>query len=260
MTTLERLRHCLQFRAVGTMENALPEPGIPVPITRDQLHIWSARYSDLDRYFTVLSDLISDQEEARAAGCKKSRDAQDYRLRHGLVRVILGQYTGKEPQELRFIHEDSGKPDLDPAGNIHDIHFSLSRTDEMVCIGISKKNIIGLDVVKCDTRYSFFAIAEYLFTPGECQWIRQAPFHEQQVRFFRIWSLKEALLKATGSGVGMMQETEVSGIMKKDSLNGFYPVSIGKKEMMFFIDESGCGIGHHCSLVTIPAQNPGSLN
>ena len=29
----------------------------------------------------------------------------------------------------------------------------------------------------------------------------------------------------------MMQETEVSGIMKDHFLNGFYPVSVGKTEM-----------------------------
>jgi 4'-phosphopantetheinyl transferase len=260
MTPLDTIRDCLKFWAVGTRETALPALGTPLPITGDQLHIWSARYSDLDRYYPALSELISAQEVTRAAGFKKSRDAQNYILRHGMVRALLGQYIGKEPQEVRFVHEKSGKPNLDPAGDIHDIHFSLSRTDEMVCLGISRKNRIGLDIVKSDSRYPFSATAEYLFTPGEKQWISQTPSHEQHVRFFRIWSLKEALLKAMGGGAGMMQETELSGIMKNHYLKGFYPVPVRKKERVFFIHESGCGIGHHCTLVTLPASDTGLLN
>jgi 4'-phosphopantetheinyl transferase len=260
MTILDTVRDCLMFRSVGTIGTVIPASGTRIPITGNQPHIWSAQYSDLDRYYSILSDLISAQEATRAAGFKKTRDAQNFILRHGIVRVILGQYIRKEPQEVRIVHEECGKPNLDPEGDIHDIHFSLSRTDEMVFLGISRKTRIGLDIVKCDSHYPFLATAEYLFTPDERQWINQAPSHKQHVRFFRIWSLKEALLKAMGGGVGMMQETDVFRIMKNHSLNGFYPVPVGKKEMVFFIHESGCGIGHHCTLVTIPTPNTGPLN
>jgi len=260
MTTLEAIRDCVKFRTAGSRETVCPEPGTPIPIAIDQQHIWSARYSDLDRHFPVLSILISAQEVTRAAGFKKSRDARNFILRQGMVRAVLGQYIRKEAQALRFVREESGKPDLDPEENIYKIQFSPSHTDEMVCLGISRKTRIGLDIVKCDSRYPFSATAAYLFTPDERQWINQAPTHKQHVRFFRIWSLKEALLKATGGGVGMMQETEVSGIMKNHSLDGFYPVSVGKKETVIFIHESGLCSGHHCTAVTIPATNSGPLN
>lgn len=260
MTTLDTLRDCLKFRAAGSGTTVRPEQGTPIPIAIDQQHIWSARYTDLDQFYPLLSGLVSAQEVTRAAGFKKNPDAQNYILRHGLVRAVLGQYIQTAPQEVRFVHDKSGKPDLDPGGDIHDIHFSLSRTDEMVCLGISKKNRIGLDIVKSDSSYPFSATAQYLFTPGENQWITRTPYHEQYIRFFRIWSLKEALLKATGGGVSMMKETEVSGIMINHSLDGFYPVTVGKKEMVIFIHESPCGKGHHCTLVTIPATNTRPLN
>jgi len=260
MTTLETIRNCLKFRMAGASETVCPEPGTPIPIAIDQQHIWSARYSDLDRYYPVLSDLLSAQEKTRAAGFKKSRDARNFILRQGMVRAVLGQYIRKEAQAVRFVREERGKPYLDPEENIHEIHFSPSHTDEMVCLGISRKTSIGLDIVKCDSRYPFLATTEYLFTPRERQWITQIPSHEQHVRFFRIWSLKEALLKAAGGGAGIMQETEVSRIMKDNFLNGYYPISVGKTEMRVLIHESGCGTGHHCTLVTIPATDAGSLN
>jgi 4'-phosphopantetheinyl transferase len=260
MTILDTVRDCLKFTSVGAIETALPASVTFIPITGNQLHLWSARYSDLDRHYPVLSNLISAQEAARAAGFKRTLDAKNYILRHGLVRVVLGQYIQRVPLAVRFVHNENGKPDLDPESDIHDIHFSLSRTDQMVCLGISRKNRIGLDIVKSDSGYPFSATAQYLFTPAENQWITRTPYHEQYIRFFRIWSLKEALLKATGGGVNMMKETEVSGIMINHSLDGFYPVTIGNKEMVIFIHESPCGKGHHCTLVTIPAIITRPLN
>jgi 4'-phosphopantetheinyl transferase len=262
MTPREILRNLLQLRIIDTGRTDHPEPGTSEPLIGDHLHIWSARYSDLDRCYPVLSDIVSTEETARAAGFKKTRDAQNYLLRKGMVRAILGPYIRKEPREVRFVHGESGKPDLYPAGEVQDIRFSLSHTDEMVCLGISRKSRIGLDIVKRDSLYPFSATAQYLFTRGELQWMTRTSSHEQHIRFFRIWSLKEALLKAMGGGAGMMQETEVSGIMKNRSLDGFYPVSVGKMEMVAFIHESGSGsgIGHHCTLVTIPATNTGSPN
>ena len=257
MNTIHTIRDCLKFRAVGTGEPALPESGKPAPGTGDILHIWSARYSDLDRYYPVLSRFISADEVTKAAGFKKSKDTQKYILRHGMTRAVLGQYIKKDPREIRFVHDGSGKPNLDPEGDAHDIRFSLSRTDEMVCLGISKKSRIGLDIVKSDSRYPFFATAQYLFTPGERRWIAQMTPRGQHVRFFRIWSLKEALLKATGGDVHMMKDTDVSGIMTNHFLDGYYPVSIGKKELLFFIRECGYDIGHHCTLATMPATNTG---
>ncbi|MGB9176011.1 MAG: hypothetical protein WCB46_04665, partial [Methanoregula sp.] len=67
---------------------------------------------------------------------------------------------------------------------------------------------------------------------------------------FSIWSLKKTRLKAFGSSVRMMQEGDVACVMTDTYLNGWYPVHIGKKEMLFFIHESGCGTGHHRVIAT----------
>jgi hypothetical protein len=70
------------------------------------------------------------------------------------------------------------------------------------------------------------------------------------MHFFRIWSLKEALLKATGSDVSIMKEADVSGIITERFLNGFYTIQLGKKDFQFFIYESDCGEGHHCVIAS----------
>jgi 4'-phosphopantetheinyl transferase len=223
-----------------------------ISINRGMIHVWSARYSTLNRYYPLLSGLISPAEMLNAAGFKKPGDTRRYILRHGLVRKILGQYTYRDPADISFVYGRSGKPYMNPEGTFPDLRFSLSRTDEMVCVGITHKSEIGLDIVKIHSRYSFSAISRYLFTPGERRWIAQVVPDRRPFRFFRIWSLKEALLKATGGDVRIMKETDVSPVMTDAFLDGFFTMNLGETDQRCFIHESGCGVGHHCALAAIP--------
>jgi phosphopantetheinyl transferase len=252
MTGLNAIRDSLKVQVVDSGKPDLPEQGANVLAKEGLFPIWSARYTDLDRFYPDLSVLVSPEEKHRAAGFKKAGDTRRYILRHGLLRAILEHYTQESPLELSFIYGRSGKPDLDTEGKFPDIRFSLSCTDEMVCVGITRESAIGLDIIRTQPRYSFTAIEHYLFTPGERWWIAQAVPDRRPFRFFRIWALKEALLKATSGDVRIMKEADVSRIMTDTYLGGFYTVNIGEMDQRFFIHESGYDPGHHCTLAVIP--------
>jgi 4'-phosphopantetheinyl transferase len=258
MNLADILRSSLKFAAVRTGGPGIAEPGMQTALTGNMTHIWSARYADLDRHYPVLSPLLGRDETTRAAGFRKSGDARRYVLRHGMARAILGHYVHEEPAEIRFVQGPAGKPDLYPEANVQDIRFSLSSTGETVSLGISRKTEIGLDIVRIDPHYPFFEAGTYLFSLAERGWIAQTAPEDRIRRFFRIWSLKEALLKATGRDANLMQEADVAGIMTTPFLNGFYPVQIGKKEIRFFIHESGFGADYHCALASIPITETGA--
>jgi phosphopantetheinyl transferase len=241
----------LEVRQLTIEETDTMGHGASMATREGLIHTWSAQYSTLNQYYPILSALVSPEELQKAAGFKKPVDRRRYILRHGLVRAILGHYTQEDPVKLSFIYGRSGKPDMDPEGKFSDIRFSLSCTDEMVCVGITRKSALGLDIVRTQPSYSFSAIEHYLFRSGERQWIAQAVPDRRPLRFFRIWSLKEALLKATDSDVRIMREADVSAIMADPFLDGIYSVTIGGVDQMFFIHESGCGVGHHCALVSL---------
>jgi 4'-phosphopantetheinyl transferase len=251
MDTSKILQRCLHHQILTTDTSDL-EGGSSAgqDVSPGSIHIWSARYSSLERYYPLLSSLVSPEEIQKAAGFKKPGDTRRYILRHGMERIILGEYIHEDPEKIRFVKAKNGKPDLDTGGNFPDIQFSLSRTDEMVCLGITRKSKIGLDMVKINPRYPFSEIEQYLFAPGERRWVARTIPELRPMKFFRIWSLKEALLKATGGDVRMMKETDVSGIITERFLNGFYLLRLGKKDIMFFIHESDCGEGHHSVLAS----------
>jgi 4'-phosphopantetheinyl transferase len=251
MNTFDMIHSTLNVDVIGRTLPSAPEQGTYNPVNKDMILVWSAGYDDLDPYYQHLSVLVSADEAWNAAGFKKPEDAQRYILRHGMVRAILGHYTHQDPAKVRLIKGRYGRPYLDPGNNGFDVQFSLSHTDEMICLGVTQKNEIGLDIVKINPHYPFLAVEQYLFTPGEREWITQTAPEKRTFQFFRIWSLKEALLKAMDSDVRMMKEADVSGIMTGSFLNGLYPVHIGKTDLRFFIYESGYGKGHYGVLAAV---------
>jgi phosphopantetheinyl transferase len=249
MITLHDLRKSLVFSVIRRGESERIVQGREEPVADGAIHVWSAPYSKLELFYPHLSALINQDETKRALCFKRTCDARRYVLRHGLLRAVLARYSHETPQEIRFVRKKNGKPDLDPEGKGPGIRFSLSGTDEMVSLGITRGTDIGLDIARVQPRDSFPTIAHYLFTQKERDWIAQGARDQRVLRFIRIWSLKEALLKATGSGVRMMQEADVSGIMADTYLNGRYPFPVGSRDLC--IHESVCGAGHHRVIVTI---------
>ncbi len=256
MTCMSGFRDALNFTAVYTGAPD-PEPPRHQAPGRGTVHIWSARIADLYRYYPSLSAVVSLDEVNRASGFKRREDARNYIVRHGMVRTILGHYTNQDPALVQFIRGITGKPYLDPETNQHDIRFSFSHTDERICLGISQKSSIGLDIVKIDSRYPFSEAGQYIFSQGERRWISDTAPGDRMLRFFRIWSLKEALLKINGSTARMMKDADVSEIMTVSLLDGMYPVRLGKKEQRFFIHESGQSGNHHHVFAAMPVKVTG---
>lgn len=243
----------LNFRAISIGQKFLPEHPLLIPeIESDIIHIWSAEFSDLEVYYENLFALTSKDEREKSCTFRKAEDARRFVIRHGILRLLLSYYTRCEPVLLPLAISEHGKPWMNTEGKFFELSFSLSHTAEVFVIGITKKFDIGIDIVTINPRTPFSEIEQYLFTPGERKWIEQTILEQRTLRFFRIWSLKEALLKATGSEVTMMNEADVSGIISDTFMNGFYTLHLGKTDIRFFIYEFDCDSRHHCVLAIIP--------
>jgi 4'-phosphopantetheinyl transferase len=202
--------HIIHIRQKDAMERAesIPE------LENNTLHLWTARYSDLDHFYGIFSDFLSQTEQKKASTFRKPADARRYSLRHGMVRFILGTYTRTSPGRVPLVTGRNGKPQLDLQP--HDdqtITFSVSHTDEILSIGVMKKFEIGLDIVKIDPRYPILEIAEYLFCPREISYLQGTRPDQRESIFFTFWSMKEAIIKTTGEGLHGIQETDVMNIL-----------------------------------------------
>ena len=194
---------------VGRQE-AVNVAGFPPFLQKNRIHVWSASYRDLDRHYKVLSGIISTEERDTASLFRNPADTRRYILRHGALRVILSNYIHQNPETVSFFTGKNGKPELGFRSSSADVSFNLSHTSEMVIIGITRNQRIGIDIVRMDPLYQYHDVADYMLTPAEKGFMQGAGPAEGYQVFFRIWALKEAILKTTGETLSMMKDTDTS--------------------------------------------------
>lgn len=106
------------------------------------------------------------------------------------------------------------------------VYFSLSHAGDYVAVAISDKPV-GIDIEEIADKENNSSIAKRFYTDGERQMIKNCPEGECEA-FFRIWTLKEAFIKAVGVGLSLGIDTfgvetinnrqDISGIIVKTDL------------------------------------------
>jgi 4'-phosphopantetheinyl transferase len=224
------------FESAGIRQNNKTEYADNFPVLEnDSLHIWSVRYSDLRSDFSFVSEFLSKRERDKSSRFSDPADSRRYVLRHGMMRYILGEYTGSEPELLPLVEDMNGKPGLDPKSEFREFSFSLSHTNQIVSLGVMKNYRIGIDIVKTDPGYPIYEICDYLFTSAEKEFMRGIEPAQRNQMFFRIWALKEAIVKATGEGIRMMHKTDVTPVVGSTGNASLYMLIINGIPQDFFI-------------------------
>lgn len=117
-------------------------------------------------------------------------------LGRALLRALLRESVGAD--RFFFRYDERGKLFLcDTQGRIGP-DVSLSHTRGMVLAGVSSAGPLGVDVEAQRPR-AFAQIADFGFGPLERARVREMGGGE----FYRIWTLREAIAKATGDGLTM---------------------------------------------------------
>ncbi|NTW64229.1 MAG: 4'-phosphopantetheinyl transferase superfamily protein [Chlorobiaceae bacterium] len=118
-------------------------------------------------------------------------------MRRAFLRIILGSYCSVHPQQLRFRLQQFGKPSI--AFPCHTgIHFSHAHSFDMGLYAFSPDQEVGIDVEKIRPLPDVLAIARSFFSYREYVFLKKLSAPNRDRAFFRMWSIKEALIKAKG--------------------------------------------------------------
>jgi 4'-phosphopantetheinyl transferase len=142
------------------------------------------------------SSFVSSDELSRANQFKNS-SAQFIATRL-LLRNVLAHYTGLSAQEIVFERREHGKPFL---GNAPvPIYFNLSHCNTLAVLAVSAYGEIGVDIETTHKR-NYLKIAKRYFHGNELQYLQNCSEAGREILFYKLWTLKEAFLKATGNGI-----------------------------------------------------------
>lgn len=160
------------------------------------LHLWFVKL-DEELFQSNHALLLNTDEMKRALRFKFELHRKRYITARASLRLILGQYLTRAPQAIEIATTPTGKPFIPNC----DLQFNLSHSDDRALYAIGFQTPVGVDLEKIRSHYSE-AVAERFFSPEEYQHLSQLPAEQKQPQFFKIWTGKEALVKALGEGLG----------------------------------------------------------
>lgn len=182
-------------------ELALKTPLDKPVLASDEVHVWRADLDPPAQQLKTLRDTLSSDELKRAERFRFQRDRDHFIAARGLLRVILGRYLGREPDELTFTYSPNGKPALTSASGGDSLCFNLSRREGLALYAVARERQVGVDLELIREDFACEQIAERFFSPREIAALQATSTHMRQEAFFTLWTCKEAYVKATGTGL-----------------------------------------------------------
>jgi 4'-phosphopantetheinyl transferase len=172
-------------------------------LTRDEIAVWwmatdTVGCEHLHRWL----EMLDEEERERSVRFHFEIDRRDFIAAHTLLRSILSSYMNSPADQWRFTRDPHGKPRIQSPVGSEEIPFNLSHTHGLVAAAVATHGAIGVDAERVDPMKADFEIAEEYFAPSEVRILRGLPAAERTTCFFRLWTLKEAYIKALGTGLG----------------------------------------------------------
>lgn len=169
----------------------------------DEVHVWLVDLRAETEAARRLERTLSDDEIDRADRFRSPRDRHRFVVSHGALRQVIGRYLGVPPAAIRFDVGRRGKPSLDANGARAWLRFNLAHSGDLALCALAREREVGVDVEAVRDVPEMLAIAERYFAPGEVATLCAAPAGARRERFFALWTLKEAYVKARGDGLGV---------------------------------------------------------
>lgn len=163
-----------------------------------QVGVWTWSLDVGSREQDGLLRLLSPDERMRAARFVQSRDRRRWVVAHGRMRQVLGRILQKDPVSLVFVAEGSGRPVLGQ-GQAEPASYSLSHSEAVGALAVSNGVRVGVDVEAVRP----MGDDEMAAALSALEWRRIRTFHgdARLAAFFRLWTAKEAFVKALGTGL-----------------------------------------------------------
>ena len=153
---------------------------------------------------------LSREEQDRWRKFRLEPPRREFALCRAALRVILCRWLSCTNGELAFEEGQHGKPAAHAGGRPASIHFNVSHSGRHGLIALAARGRLGVDVEVRDTRRNLDMLIDEALTAEEKSRLAGVGASCRRRLFFRIWTMKEALIKALGKGFSLnVSELEI---------------------------------------------------
>lgn len=168
-----------------------------------EVHVWRAFLGGAGPFVPPPAAVLAPDELARARGIAIAAKRDRYLRTRCVLRTLLASYLRESPRVLRFSYGPWGKPALAPGSGRERLRFSISHSGDLAVYAIAWDVDLGIDVERLSAERAHERLAAHFCTPRERDVLRSLEPQERVGAFFACWTRKEALVKATGTGLSM---------------------------------------------------------
>ncbi len=167
----------------------------PLTDLPDGARVWRAVLSCGTELHALAGQVLSEAEAANVAAVRRQPNRARRQLGYALTRILLADALGVPPEAVQLQRADGEAPVLQHADPPF---FSVAHSGDLLLVALHGRRRIGVDVEHRRSDRSFGQLAEAILPPdGLLAWLALAESQRERA-FYRIWTAKEALLKAHG--------------------------------------------------------------
>jgi phosphopantetheinyl transferase (holo-ACP synthase) len=186
---------------------------------------------------------------------------------HGEGRRLLSLFECDRPASP-VITEPDGRPYFED----NHANFSISHSGRAVAVAYTTLRSpaagaplrIGCDIQRIDRKKNRTGIAREFFSPREQEYVLGGDSEDGPSRFYQIWVLKEAFLKAFGLPLGALRTTPSFAVTRNRDAGTKHVIiphdlGSGAVPLVYFLYESRDELhGHYC--LALAVEDPGGIS
>ncbi len=144
---------------------------------------------------------LDEEERSRRERFRHAGRRRQYTLCRAALRAILCGRLGCANEVLSFVESERGKPHALLRGTPAPVSSSVSHSGVHGLLAVARDGRLGVDVEERVARKDLDALMEAVLAPDERAEIAAAGAGQRIRRFYGLWTIKEALVKALGTGL-----------------------------------------------------------
>ena len=180
-------------------------------LEENEIHVFRIRFNYSSALFKKCYAALSEQEKNRAAFYEFESVKNNYIISQGGMRLILSRYLDLPVEKVNIGRHSKGKPfSLDDPH----LYFNNTNSGDYVMYAFTRSGEIGIDLEHHRQLDDLEEMIVKNSSEKEQEWIKKNPELKEE-RFFKLWTVKEAYVKAIGEGMRLPPEAMEFSIEQK---------------------------------------------
>ncbi|XP_019250851.1 PREDICTED: uncharacterized protein LOC109229752 isoform X2 [Nicotiana attenuata] len=177
-----------------------------------EIHLWYVIPNEVkdESLMNKYMEILSPCEIEKVLSFQRDDLRKSALLARALVRTTIARYqinSSVTPKSVKFKNNVHGKPEVDWPRSYNweppPLRFNISHTSSLIACGVTINSPIGVDVEEKQrtTKHNILTLARRYFSEHELKVLTaiRDPYIQHQ-EFIKLWTLKEAYVKALGKG------------------------------------------------------------